>query len=168
MQINITTDYALRCVLTLAQTEGLLTSKELGEKINVSRDFVQRIMQKLRFCGIAENEMGAKGGYRLAKPASEIFLTDIFDCMEDTMRINRCVEDDQYCSLNATSSCHMHMFYMEMQYWLSYCFDNTSIQDIVNGDMSIFTGMTPGGGAPMKSLEGMPPLKSLKNRQQVV
>ena len=167
MQINITTDYALRCVLTLAQTEGLLTSKELGERINVSRDFVQRIMQKLRMSGIVENEMGAKGGYRLARSPEDIFLTDIFDTMEDTMRINRCVEDDQYCSLGATGSCHMHMFYMEMQYWLSYCFDNTSIQDILNGDMSIFTGMTPGGGAPLKSLDGMPPLKSLQNMHAV-
>jgi len=167
MQINITTDYALRCVLTLAQTEGLLTSKELGERINVSRDFVQRIMQKLRMSGIVENEMGAKGGYRLARSPKDIFLTDIFDTMEDTMRINRCVEDDQYCSLGAVGSCRMHMFYMEMQYWLSYCFDNTSIQDILNGDMSIFTGMTPGGGAPLKSLDGMPPLKSLQNMHAV-
>lgn len=61
MQINITTDYALRCVLVLAQTEGLMTSKEMGETIKVSRDFVQRIMQKLRMSGIVENEMGAKG-----------------------------------------------------------------------------------------------------------
>ena len=167
MQINITTDYALRCVLVLAQTEGLLTSKELGETINVSRDFVQRIMQKLRMSGIVENEMGAKGGYRLAKHASDIFLTDIFDTMEDTMRINRCVEDDEYCNMNATKSCHMHKFYLEVQYWLSYCFDNTSIQDIVNGDMSIFTGMTPRNGVPLKSLEGMPPLKSLQNNRAV-
>ena len=160
MQINITTDYALRCVLVLAQTEGLMTSKEMGETIKVSRDFVQRIMQKLRMSGIVENEMGAKGGYRLAKPAKDIYLTDIFDTMEDTIRINRCVEDDLYCNMNATDSCHMHKFYMEMQFWLSYCFDNTSIQDIVNGDMSIFTGMLPGKGSP---LEGMPPLKSLQN-----
>lgn len=167
MQINITTDYALRCVLTLAQTKGLLTSKELGEKINVSRDFVQRIMQKLRMSGIVENEMGAKGGYRLAKEPKDIVLTDIFDTMEDTMRINRCVEDDQYCSLGATDSCKMHMFYMEMQYWLSYCFDSTSIQDVINGDLSIFSGMTPGDHRPMKDLDGMPPLKSLQNAQAV-
>ncbi len=141
MQINMTTDYALRCVLFLATKNEYANSKEVGDAINVSRDFVQRIMQKLRMAGLVENTMGARGGYVLAKPASEIYLTDIFGVMEDTMRINRCVEDDTYCNMGHPESCHMHAFYCELQSWFDYCLGNTTIDDIIKGDLSIFKGM---------------------------
>ena len=115
MQINLTTDYALRCIIFLSQQTGDVSSKEVSDAIKISREFVQRIMQKLRSAGLVDHTMGAAGGYRLAKKPEDIKLMDIFDTMEDTMRGNRCVEDDEYCSIGMPQSCNMHLFYERLQ-----------------------------------------------------
>ncbi len=137
MQINLTTDYALRCILFLSQQEGDVSSKEVSDAIKISREFVQRIMQKLRGAGLVAHTMGAAGGYRLAKKPEDIKLMDIFDTMEDTMRVNRCVEDDEYCSIGMPSSCNMHMFYEILQAKLDRYFNENTIADILTQNFKL-------------------------------
>lgn len=137
MQINLTTDYALRCIIFLSQQEGDVSSKEVSDAIKISREFVQRIMQKLRGAGLVAHTMGAAGGYRLAKKPEDIRLMDIFDTMEDTMRVNRCVEDDEYCSIGMPQTCNMHHFYEELQAKLNSYFNDNTIANILAADYKL-------------------------------
>ncbi len=134
MQINLTTDYALRCVIFLSQKDDYVSSKEVSDAIKISREFVQRIMQKLKKAGLVGHSMGANGGYRLAKKPDEIKLIEIFEVMEDTMRINRCMEEDTYCSIGMPESCNMHHFYEELQEKLDRYFAENTIGNILNSN----------------------------------
>lgn len=42
MQLTMTTDYALRCMLYLAGKEGLSSSTEIGEAVGLNKIFVQK------------------------------------------------------------------------------------------------------------------------------
>lgn len=137
MQINLTTDYALRCIIFLSQQNGDVSSKEVGEAIKISREFVQRIMQKLRGAGLVEHTMGATGGYRLAKKPEDIKLMDIFETMEDTMRVNRCTEDDEFCSIGMPEACNMHHFYVKLQDKIDKYFNENTIANILAKDFKL-------------------------------
>ena len=129
------TDYAIRCVLVMAQKEGRISSKEISGEVALERGFTQKILRQLRDSGLVTVSMGSTGGYALSRPAEQITLRDVMETMEDTLRINRCLEEDEYCSRNAVATCNMHAFYLVIQEWLDNYFENTTIRDILDGNI---------------------------------
>lgn len=115
MQINITTDYAIRIALHLARTERVTTSVEIANEMQIPQNYVPNIAKKLRNSGVILATFGPLGGYRLARPAEDISLLEIIEVMEGPLRINRCLEDDAYCSRQATEYCKVHQVYLRVQ-----------------------------------------------------
>lgn len=55
---------------------------QLAQDLNIARPTAVKILQSLNQAGIIETREGAKGGVRLAKPAVEITVLDIFVAIE--------------------------------------------------------------------------------------
>lgn len=115
MQLNITTDYAIRTVLYLAVRNLMTTSSEIAVAMRIPENYILKITKKLQKAGIVQREVGAKGGFILAKSMEEINLYEIIELMEPKMKINRCLEDDEYCSRFATEQCPVRKFYSNLQ-----------------------------------------------------
>ena len=107
MQLNDTTDYAIRVVLYLAIKKEITTSKEIGAAMGIPKNYVE--------AGIIERLVGAQGGFSLAQNIDDITLLDILNIMEPTMRVNRCLEEDKFCSRYATENCPVRGFYCKLQ-----------------------------------------------------
>ncbi len=130
MQLNITTDYAIRIVLYLAETDRITTSAEIADEMCIPGNYVPNIVKKLRDHGFVHATFGPKGGYRLAKDPKDISLLDILMIMEGTIRINRCLEDDEYCNRFAASTCAVHEVYETCQKALEETLGSKSIADL--------------------------------------
>lgn len=52
MQLNVTTDYAIRIVLYLAIKKEITTSKEIGAAMGIPKNYVLKITHKLVEAGI--------------------------------------------------------------------------------------------------------------------
>ena len=91
MQLNVTTDYAIRIVLYLAIKKEITTSKEIGAAMGIPKNYVLKITHKLVEAGIIERLVGAQGGFSLAQKIDDITLLDILNIMEPTMRVTRFV-----------------------------------------------------------------------------
>lgn len=115
MQLNVTTDYAIRIILYLAIKKEIATSKEIGAAMGIPKNYVLKITHKLVEAGIVERLVGAQGGFLLIRKSGEITLLEIIDIMEPTTRINRCLEADRYCSRYATENCPVRNFYCRLQ-----------------------------------------------------
>ena len=100
MQLKNSTDYAIRIVCYLAAQERMVSTSELSRKLNVSANYVPKIAKKLKNAKIVTACEGTNGGYMLAKQLENISLMDIISCVEETMAINRCLEEDRFCSRN--------------------------------------------------------------------
>ena len=100
MQLKNSTDYAIRIVCYLAAQERMVSTSELSRKLNVSTNYVPAIAKKLKDAKIVTACEGTNGGYMLAKQLENISLMDILSCVEETMAINRCLEEDRFCSRN--------------------------------------------------------------------
>jgi Rrf2 family protein len=84
MRVSAKTDYALRAAVELASAEEGANVK--GERLATSQSiplrFLENILLQLRHAGIVESRRGAEGGYRLARPASEITLADVIRAID--------------------------------------------------------------------------------------
>lgn len=117
MNINQATDYAFRAVLYLASR----SPTELVEAQTIARDqvvpmrYLLKIMPSLIRAGIVRSQRGVKGGYALAKPPVEITLLDVLEAIEGPVYLNRCLEDDEFCSRQASPECNVHRALAEIQ-----------------------------------------------------
>ena len=132
MQINITTDYAIRIVLYLAGRKNLTTSVDIASAMRIPSGYVLKITKKLVNAGILLRVVGSRGGFLLAVMAEQIALYDIIELMESTTKLNRCLEDDEYCSRFATVNCPVRKFYCNPQEQTEKSLKEISIADLVN------------------------------------
>jgi Rrf2 family protein len=78
MRISAKEDYAIRAVLELALSGGRpLTREQISEAQGIPLGFLQNILVRLRQTEIVEAQRGRDGGFRLARPASEITVADV-------------------------------------------------------------------------------------------
>lgn len=133
MQLNLTTDYALRCLLVLSEQKGEISSHEISTHIGIEREFTLKVLRMLREAGFVNATKGKNGGYYLERPLSDITLLEILTVMEDTMFVNRCLEPDNYCSRHGVEAgCPAHKFYLAFQDKLEDMLRGITLQDVVN------------------------------------
>ena len=131
MQLNITTDYAIRIVYYLALKEETITASELASVLKIPVNYISKITKKLNAAEIVQACEGIKGGYALMKKPEMISLFDIVSSMEVTMKINRCLEPDGFCSRNATDYCNVHKALLNVQKTYEDALKSVTIADLI-------------------------------------
>ena len=84
MRITTWAEYGLICALHLARraAEGPVTGRDVAAKERLPADYVEQILLRLRRADIVRSTRGARGGYVLARPASEITVRQIMQASE--------------------------------------------------------------------------------------
>lgn len=112
MQFSTTSDYAIRTVLYLALNQDrCCPASEIESSMGVPALYLNKVTKKLKAAGIIRTVQGHGGGYTLLRPSSEISLYDILSLTEQTMQINGCLEDVEFCSRHATEICPVRKVY---------------------------------------------------------
>jgi len=132
MQFQISTDYAIRILSYLhANKEELPTAATISSSIGVTYSFFIKIANQLKKKGLLAAIQGRNGGYRLAKPASEISFYDVFMAIEGKLQINRCLKDDKFCSRDAVDHCPVHVYLESLQESMIQALSKKYIADFV-------------------------------------
>jgi Rrf2 family protein len=85
MKISAQEEYGLRCLLQLALAESKgesLTLAQIGRREGISSANAGKLMWILSKAGLVRSQRGTKGGYNLARPASEIRLNQVIRVLE--------------------------------------------------------------------------------------
>ena len=131
MQLKNSTDYAIRIVCYLAAQERMVSTSELSRKLNVSANYVRKIAKKLKNAKIVTACEGINGGYMLAKQPENISLMEIISCVEETMAINRCLEEDRFCSRNLEDTCKIHKILLSLQNTYNNKLESVKVSDVI-------------------------------------
>jgi len=103
MMIGISTKtiYAIAAIyqLSLIKSEERLKIKEIASRANVPQKFLEQILLELKKSSILNSIKGAKGGYSLAKPTTEIQLKDIIKVLENNAFSDICRTDNPILQL---------------------------------------------------------------------
>jgi len=90
---------ALHTVGVLAGTpDALASNKDIAASLGVSEHHLAKVHQRLVAAGIARAVRGPSGGFRLARPASEITLLEIVEAVEGPFRPDQCLLGRPACS----------------------------------------------------------------------
>lgn len=89
MLISAKSEYAIRALVELAAADGEgRTCEEIAEAQLLPRAFLGRILNDLRRSEIVRSQRGHPGGgWRLARPASAITLTDVVTAMDGLLEV---------------------------------------------------------------------------------
>ena len=94
MKISTKGRYALRMLVELArhQENGYMSLKEISERQNISKEYLEQIVPMLNKSGILRTNRGNKGGYMLATPASECTVGDVLRATEGSLAPVSCLD----------------------------------------------------------------------------
>ena len=108
MQITQSTEYAVRCVLHLAQESGtrVVPRREIALARKIPGPFLGKIAQRLARAGLIQIHQGARGGYELLVPAHRLTLLQVVEAAEGEIVLNTCVLHTRTCA--RSRSCAVH------------------------------------------------------------
>lgn len=86
--------YALRMMIDLAtyQNEGFVPLKDIADRQNISKKYLEQIIPILNRSGLLQTSRGAGGGYRLSKQPEAYTVGEILRATEGTMAPVSCLE----------------------------------------------------------------------------
>ena len=101
-------DYAVRAMLSLAahQGDGWLSVSRISAAMGIPERFLPRVMTDLVRSGLVEGHLGRTGGYRLARPATEISLLEVIEAAEPDDGQRRCVLRGGPCGKDGLCAVH--------------------------------------------------------------
>ncbi|MCR4256098.1 MAG: Rrf2 family transcriptional regulator [Candidatus Uhrbacteria bacterium] len=107
--------------------EGLyLSVKDAAEAMGMSLGYLEEIAIGLKQKGLIEGRQGPNGGYRLAKPASEISAKDVVEALEGPVALVACM--DGGCPVEG--KCGSKKLWGFLQKNVLQTLDTTSIGDL--------------------------------------
>ena len=138
MQLNLSTDYALRILFMLNGHDRGVSSLDISKHIGIERDFTLKILRLMKEGGFVKADRGKWGGYSLARPLDEITLFQVYDHMEDSMCVNRCLEPDRHCTQKKDpEKCPGFCFYSDFQKRIEEILGSTTVHDVLKGTYRI-------------------------------
>ena len=94
MKISTKGRYALRMLYDLAihQEEGFVSLKDIAERQNISKKYLEQIVPLLNRSGILKTNRGNRGGYMLSQSPSHYTVADILKATEGSLAPVACME----------------------------------------------------------------------------
>jgi Rrf2 family iron-sulfur cluster assembly transcriptional regulator len=87
MKLSTKGRYAVVALADLALTpeNELLSLSEISKRQDISLPYLEQLFVKLRRGGLVESVRGPGGGYRLARPASQVRISEILGAVDETV-----------------------------------------------------------------------------------
>jgi Rrf2 family protein len=126
--------HALRAIAVLAASGGeeAMAGVDLARKMNVPPHYLAKVLARLARRGVIRARRGAAGGYRLARPASEILLQDVVAPFEGQRAQPGCLlHPGRRCS--RTRACSAHAAWSGLNDSYRDFLERTTVGDIVGG-----------------------------------
>jgi len=132
VKLSTRTRYGVRAMLELAkhQTKGPLQLKVIASRQGISVKYLEQLIAVLKAAGLVKSVRGAKGGYALAKPASQIKLSDCFITLEGPVITAECVKDESYC--RRIVDCAVRDVWVKVQEAVMDILGSITLKDLVN------------------------------------
>jgi Rrf2 family protein len=106
--ISRSSEYAIRALTYMAQQQpgAFHLAQDMARELGIPPAFLGKVLQPLVTRGILGSQRGRGGGFRLVRPANEVYLSEIISTQENLERSRQCVLGQGECSeLNA---CPLH------------------------------------------------------------
>jgi Rrf2 family protein len=136
LQVTAKVDYAVRAMVELAAAGG---GPVKGEAIATAQAvpfrFLENILIELRHATLVRSQRGADGGYRLARPASEISLADVIRTVEGPIASIRSERPDEVSYIGVAAP--LRDVWLALRANMRAVLEAVSLADIVSGELPL-------------------------------
>ena len=134
MKISTRTEYGIRVLVTLARSngeDGCLSLAEIAKREKLPHAYLEQLAGDLRRAGLVTATRGQAGGYRLARPAEQIAMTDAIRALEGPILEMPCagVGDLEHC--DRPQPCSVHEVFQRVYESLSASLGATNLAEVV-------------------------------------
>lgn len=121
--------YGVRALFDIAfHNDGRPTQiREISERELIPARFLEQIFQDLKKAGLISSKRGPRGGYHLARPASEISLGDVVRALEGPVAV---IAPDDDGSPESSPLDPPTAVFHDLALAIERCFDAVSIADV--------------------------------------
>ena len=105
------------------RSTGVIKAADIARRQNIPHKFLEQILILLKGAGIVVSRRGAKGGYSLARPASEISLASIVRLTEESLM-------SSYEGMERESPCPFGEVWKDIDRYVEERLESAKIQDI--------------------------------------
>jgi len=94
MELPQSVEWALHCCWLLAQSDGEspLPRRKFAEFFELPEPYLAKVLKQLVAAGVLTSSQGVGGGYRLARPATDITALDVVDGVDGGGDLFHCTE----------------------------------------------------------------------------
>lgn len=137
MKLTRGTDYGIRGILHLAMQpfEQVTLLHDIAEKQDVPESYLAKLFQDLNKAGLVRSHRGAKGGFSLARPASDITLRQVIEALQGPISLNRCLDIRDVCSRQ--DQCAVSLVLREAQQQLVETLDAASFDALAAEELAL-------------------------------
>lgn len=87
------TEYALIAVCHLVRhSDQTVSARDLASRYRMPLPLTMNVLKALNQRGVVTSVRGTRGGYRLARPPTDVNLADVIEAVEGPLRLVRCAE----------------------------------------------------------------------------
>ncbi len=131
MKLSTRARYGSRALLDIAlqSSDEPVQLKEIAQREDISLQYLEHLVTPLISAGIIRSQRGAKGGVMLARPASEIKLSEIVNILEGTIDPVECIEHPDVCE--RSHSCVTRDIWDEVKKAMDAVLENITLQNLV-------------------------------------
>ncbi len=136
MYISAKVDYALRVLLELAAaapSQSPLKGEALAMSQGLPVKFVENTLVELRRAGVVSSKRGSDGGYRLARPADEIAVADVFRILEGPLADVRGERPEDTVYEGAAE--HLQEVWVAVRAALRLVLESITLADVLSGEL---------------------------------
>ncbi|MGN1480084.1 MAG: RrF2 family transcriptional regulator [Acutalibacteraceae bacterium] len=133
MKISTKGRYALRMMLDLAehQNDGYVALKDIAQRQNVSKKYLEQIVPILNKSDILRTNRGFQGGYRLAKTPDKYTVGEILRATEGSLSPVACL-DHEPIECERSGECPTLPVWQGLYKVINEYLDSVTLQDILN------------------------------------
>lgn len=139
MKISTKVRYGLRALAYIAEKSGegkLVRIKEIADDQNISVQYLEQILFKLKNENIIEGKRGPNGGYRLAKEPNEITLHQLYKILEEEDKVIDCNESEEHKATCSEQTCGTTCIWSKLDSAMTKILKETTLNEFIkNKDM---------------------------------
>lgn len=126
--------YAVMAMVELTGRDGSkpVTLAELAQSQEITVPYLEQIFSKLRAGGLVKSVRGPGGGYVLAKPASQMPISDIVEAVEESLKMTRCGAAEHGGCMSKKSRCLTHDLWAGLEKQIFSYLSSVSLEDVRN------------------------------------
>ena len=131
MKISTKGRYGARALLDLADHygKGQVLLKDIAKREDIPIRYLEQLIAPLRSAGLVKGIRGARGGYILTKPPSQIRLSEILEILEGSLEMVDCIRGGKAC--NRIDICITRDIWDELNQAMRNLLESITLDDMV-------------------------------------